>query len=82
MKIENTSDLVTVNIIELSCELAEKRLIEYYKQFNSSKSHEELEDMIFVEHEDNESICYSEHAQDLFNQLYDEYYSIIEKLVI
>ena len=80
MKMSNISDLVTINILELSSELAEKRLIQYYEQFYPSKSEEQIEKMIFVENE--EGTFYTQYAQDLFNQLYDEYYTLIEKLAI
>lgn len=71
---------VTVNICELATELSSKRLIQLYEQFYPSKTEEGIENMIYVENEDGTS--YTEHAQDLFNQLYDEYYTLIEKLAL
>lgn len=73
---------VTVNICELATEITSKRLIQYYEQFYPSKTSDEIEDMILIKHPDNESLTYTNHAQDLFNQLYDEYWTIIEKLAI
>lgn len=71
---------VTCNIVELCFELAEKRLIQYYEQFYPSKSKDEIEKMIYIEDENGTS--YTEHTQDLFNQLYDEYYTLIESLAL
>jgi hypothetical protein len=73
---------VTVNICELATELSSKRLIQFYEQFYPSKTIDEIEDMIIVTDQKTGSFIYTEHAQDLFNQLYDEYYTLIEKLAI
>ena len=71
---------VTLNPIELCSELANKRVFEHYKFFNSSKSEDEIEDMIMFE--ENGVLYYKEDAQDMFNDFYDEYWTIIEKLAI
>jgi hypothetical protein len=73
---------VTVNILELSSEIANKRLIQLYEQFYPSKTIDEIENMIMIEDLDNGTFIYTEHAQDLFNQLYDEYFTLIENLAI
>lgn len=73
---------VTVNICELATEIASKRLIQYYEQFYPFKTSDEIEDMILKDDLDNGTLIYTGHAQDLFNQLYDEYYTLIEKLAI
>lgn len=58
---------ITVNIVELAAELAQNEL---------EKNTELTEIWI---NDGNDSLIYSGPAQDIFNNLYDEYYSIIEK---
>lgn len=71
---------VTLNPNELCSELANKRVFEHYRFFNSGKSEDEIEDMIMFE--ENGVLYYKEDAQDMFNDYYDEYYSIIESLTL
>lgn len=61
---------VTINIVELASELASYELEE-----NWSGS------MVIWE-EDEEETRYTEEAQDIFNGLYDHYYSLIENFKI
>jgi hypothetical protein len=58
---------ITVNIVELAAELAQNEL---------EKNTELTEIWI---NDGNDSLIYSGPAQDIFNDLYDEYYSLIEK---
>jgi len=58
---------ITVNIVELASELAQNEL---------EKNTELTEIWI---NDGNDSLIYSGPAQDIFNDLYDEYYSLIEK---
>jgi len=58
----------TVNILELASELAHKELIEKWDYRDKE-----------IEIEQDGVINYSEEAQDIFNRLYDEYYTIIEQ---
>lgn len=62
---------VTINIVELASELAELEL-----KINWDYR---LGDMII---EDDDGTRYSEEAQDIFNDLYDKYYSIIENSIV
>lgn len=55
---------VTINIVELASELADKELRGF---FNGE---------IDIETED--EVRYTEEAQDVFNELYDEFYTLIE----
>lgn len=73
---------VIVNICELCSELAHKRLIEYYKEVYHHTSEEEIENMIMIDDLDEGTFVYTEQAQDMFNQLYDEYWTIIENLAL
>lgn len=61
-----------INIVELASELANYDLEENWS--NSIK--------IWVEDEETECLTYTEEAQDIFNELYDKYYSTIERYSI
>jgi hypothetical protein len=63
---------VTINILELASELAS---IELEENWGDTLQ-------IFVDDEDNECIKYTPQAQDIFNDLYDKYYDIIEKSIV
>lgn len=57
---------ITINVIELSCELAEEMV-------NVKFNYEE--DDIYVE--ENEELKYTEQAQEIFNEWYDYYYDFL-----
>jgi len=59
---------VTINIVELASELASMELENNWA--DSIK--------MWVDEGDN-CLTYTEEAQDIFNDLYDKYYSLIEK---
>jgi hypothetical protein len=59
-------DEITINIVELASELADRELRKTFKG------------KIDVDDE-GEGTVYSNEAQDEFNDLYDEFYSMIEK---
>ena len=58
---------VTINILELASELAEADLFDNWS------------DSIKIYNEDDDCNKYTEEAQDIFNDLYDKYYSVIER---
>lgn len=58
---------ITINIVELASELADLELENNW--MDSIK--------VWVE-EENGDLSYTEEAQDIFNDLYDKYYSMIE----
>jgi len=62
---------VTINIIELASELVNMELENNW--MDSIK--------VWVEDDDG-SLRYTEEAQDIFNDLYDKYYSVIENTKI
>jgi hypothetical protein len=62
---------ITINILEVASELAERDLI---KMDNKTI----FPNGIYVETEDETS--YTEEAQDIFNELYDEYYDFLLNL--
>lgn len=57
---------ITINVIELSCELAEEMV-------NVKFNYEE--DDIYVE--ENEELKYTEQAQEIFSEWYDYYYDFL-----
>jgi hypothetical protein len=61
---------VTINIVELASELASFELEENWG------------DTIVLWEEDEDEIRYTEVAQDVFNDLYEKYYSLIENYKI
>lgn len=58
---------ITINIIELASELASERLHEDW-----------VYSIKIYKDNDAEVLEYTDEAQDIFNDLYDKYYSIIE----
>ena len=58
---------VTINIVELATELAENEMIKYFS-----------ESLELYSDEDEDCIVYTDEAQDIFDELYDKYYAIIE----
>ena len=62
---EFNQTIITINIVELASELADLDLRENWK------------DSIKIDEEDEDETSYTEEAQDVFNDLYDTYYSII-----
>lgn len=69
---------VTVNILELASELADARLREDTYLMDRDDYINHFPDGIDIE--DEGSISYTEEAQDIFNDYYDYYYTIIEKV--
>jgi hypothetical protein len=62
---------VTINIVELASELADLQMEE----------HRPVMEINTIEDE-NGCITYTEEAQDIFNDLYDKYYAIIENSIV
>ena len=58
---------ITINIVELASELASEDL---YENWNYS--------IKIYKDDDADVLEYTDEAQDIFNDLYDKYYSIIE----
>lgn len=70
--------LVTVNVVELSAELAEDKLLIDFKRANPELSSEELRVKIYTK-QDNGDIHYTEEAQEMFNTLYEDYFDLVHK---
>jgi hypothetical protein len=62
---------VTINILELASELADHEVQEHFKYSS-----------IPVYDEDEDCIVYTDEAQDIFDELYDKYYAIIDQIAI
>lgn len=60
---------IRVNILELASELAHRELVEDYKYS-------------FPIYKDEEEFQYTEEAQDVFNDLYDKYFTFVEQFKI
>ena len=60
---------VTINIVELSSELATDKLFDNWS-----------ESIKIYKNDEANTLEYTEEAQDIFNELYDYYYSMIERL--
>jgi hypothetical protein len=61
---------VTLNILELASELAYEKLLNHYNDNTS----------LIYEYDESGDSYYTDEAQDLFNEYYDEYYEMIEKI--
>ena len=62
---------VTINILELASELADHEVQEHFKYSS-----------IPIYDEDEDEIRYSDEAQEVFDELYDKYYAIIDQIAI
>lgn len=65
---------ITINVLELASELADKELERIWEQRGNVGS-------LLVE-DGVGNTTYNENAQDIFNDLYDEYYDLIFKTEI
>lgn len=59
---------VTVNILELASDLAHNELETLFK------------DGTVIYNEDEDTFVYTDEAQEVFNELYDKYYTIIDQI--
>ena len=71
----------TINALELASELANSKLVDY----SNSLSEEGLE-MVFPngiqKTDENGDVYYTDEAQDIFNEFYDEYLNLIDSCTI
>jgi len=61
---------ININILEVASELAHKKIEEHF-EFEAKRIYEWVSD---------DESRYTEEAQDLFNEWYDEYYSFLDGL--
>jgi hypothetical protein len=67
-----------INIVELASELADRELRQYADQLNEADYRFEFPNGVETEEEAGIT-TYTEEAQDKFNELYDQYYTLIER---
>ena len=67
---------ITINAIELASNLAHEKLMQYYEDLQDNRDFE-FPNGVTIETED--EIVYTEEAQDLFNEFYDEFLTTIEE---
>jgi hypothetical protein len=60
---------VTVNILELASDLAHNELETLFN-----------EEAVVIYKEDEDTFVYTDEAQEVFNELYDKYYTIIDQM--
>ena len=68
---------ITINILEVASELAHEKLIKYSDDLTEYDYRNEFPNGVEVEEYD--IITYTEEAQEVFNQFYDEYYDFLCK---
>ena len=68
---------ITINAIELASNLAERDLSNFISTLSDEQYDLKCPDGTYVETED--EIVYTEEAQDLFNEFYDEFLTMIEE---
>lgn len=62
-----SSELITINKLELASELASRRLEENWR-----------DSIKIFEDEEADTLVYTDEAQDIFNEYYDAYLTLIE----
>lgn len=67
---------ITINAIELASNLAHEKLMQYYEDLQDNRDFE-FPNGVIIETED--EVIYTEEAQDLFNEFYDEFLTMIEE---
>ena len=65
-----------INVIELASNLAERDLSNFISMLSDEQYNKKFPNGTYIETED--EITYTEEAQDLFNEFYDEHLTIIE----
>ena len=68
---------ITINAIELASNLGERDLSNFISTLSDEQYDLKFPDGTYVETED--EIVYTEEAQDLFNEFYDEFLTMIEE---
>ena len=68
---------ITINAIELASNLAERDLSNFISTLSDEQYDLKIPNGTYVETED--EIVYTEEAQDLFNEFYDEFLTMIEE---
>lgn len=72
---------ITINIMELAVELATNTIFKEELLKNPNLTEDEVCKVLFTE-DSGDTLVWTAEIQDKFNDLYDEYYTIIEKTKI
>ena len=68
---------ITINAIELASNLAERDLSNFISMMSEEQYDKKFPNGTYIE--DDEEVKYTEEAQDLFNEFYDEFLIMIEE---
>ena len=68
---------ITINAIELASNLAERDLSNFIGMMSEEQFNKKFPNGTYIE--DDEEVSYTEEAQDLFNEFYDEFLIMIEE---
>lgn len=67
---------ITINAIELASNLAERDLSNFISMMSEEQYDKKFPNGTYIEND--EEVSYTEEAQDLFNEFYDEHLTLIE----
>jgi len=67
---DNTT--IKINIVEVASELATREVENTFKDIS----------LVYIENEEDESISFTEEAQNMFDDYYDEFYNFLENIQI
>ena len=68
---------ITINAIELASNLAERDLSNFISTLSDEQYDKKFPNGTYIEND--EEVSYTEEAQDLFNEFYDEFLTMIEE---
>ena len=68
---------ITINAIELASNLAERDLSNFISMMSEEQYDKKFPNGTYIEND--EEVSYTEEAQDLFNEFYDEFLIMIEE---
>lgn len=82
-QVQNRDMEVTVNILELASELADIEVNKiFHNKYSSELNKEEIDQLIHAYDEDSDCVVYTPEAQDIFNQVYDDFFEVISNIAI
>lgn len=66
-----------INIVEASARFAESKVKEIFTNNNKEKTEEEIENLIYTKDEENDTMIYTDSAQEKFNNWYDYFFDVL-----
>lgn len=82
-QVQNRDMEVTVNILELASELADIEVNKiFHNKYSPELNKEEIDQLIHAYDEDSDCVVYTPEAQDIFNQVYDDFFEVISNIAI